>query len=375
MEPSFWFRAVPDEQRFPLLEKGLETDAVIIGGGIAGLSACYFLTHAGLKTALLEQGTLGSGDSGFTTAFATHFLDDGEATRRAWAASRAGIQLLKETIAKEAIDCDWQDVSSFGFTLTDPSSLQEHYQTLRPLDPSLEYVEKDAHRLLGFPALAAYRKPQGEGQFHIRKFLLGLAECATSQGAQIFEESPAIKIETDLVQTPQGSVKANWIIVATGPPLRSFFPKVTALLRGVITYVLQVDFGGAKPFPRSLCWDDSKPYHYFRWLNEEELILGGEDCALGEKPPHPPHVALEEWLREVAGGAKFDIIKKWQGTIFYSRDFLPYASTHKSYGEHTLFLTGFGGNGMTHGLLAGKIAVDIIQNKESPHRDLFSFKR
>lgn len=376
MESSYWFRAVPDQKRFPALEKDLKAEAVVIGGGIAGLSACYFLARAGIKTALLEQGTLGAGDSGFTTAFATHFLDDLAATRSAWEASRNGIQLLKDVIAEEMIDCEWQDVSSAGFTLTDPSSIKEYYQALRSVDSSLNYYgEKDISRLLGFPAEAAYFKPDGEGQFHIRKLLLGLAERANAQGTEIFEESGATKIENNLVLTGQGSVRADWIVVATGTPLRSSFSKAAALLRGVITYVIQFDFRGAKPFSRSLFWDNEKPYHYFRWLNDEELILGGEDHPLGHKPPRPPHLALAEWLRKVAGEAEFDIINKWRGSIFYSPDFLPYASAHEAYGEHTIFLTGFGGNGMAHGLLAGKIAADIIRGKVNPHADLFSFKR
>lgn len=378
-EPSYWFREVPDEKRFPVLEKNVRVEAAIIGGGIAGLSACYFLARAGIKTVLLEQGTLGSGDSGFTTAFATHFLDNPEATIRAWNASRDGIRLLKEVIGKEKIDCDWQDVPSSGFTLSeDTSHIQGDFRKFQSADPSLLYREgKEASDLLGLTATALYRK-ENEGQFHIRKFLVGLAAASAGAGAEIFEESGVSAIEQGSpirLRTSQGSISADWLVVAAGFPPRAFFPALSGLLHGVITYVLHVRTRDKKTFSRSLFWDDAKPYHYFRWLNEEELAIGGEDHALREKPGRKPHEALEEWLRMIAGGTQFDIINKWQGSIFYSPDFLPYVSSHEAYGKRTIFLTGFGGNGMSHGLLAGKMAADIIQNKENHHADLFSFKR
>jgi len=42
----------------------IETDVLIVGGGIAGASACYHLAALGHRVALLERGDIASGASG-----------------------------------------------------------------------------------------------------------------------------------------------------------------------------------------------------------------------------------------------------------------------------------------------------------------------
>ena len=48
----------------------------IVGGGIARLSTAYILSRTGKSVAVLDDGYLGSGETGRTTAHITHALDD-----------------------------------------------------------------------------------------------------------------------------------------------------------------------------------------------------------------------------------------------------------------------------------------------------------
>lgn len=379
-EASYWFNEVPDMQRFPSHEGNLSVDVAIIGGGIAGISAAYFLSKAGIAVGLFEAGNAATGDSGYTTAFATHFLDSRETTILAWQASETGIGLLREIIAKEKISCEWKDNDGIGFTKKDDiEDFRKDIEALRVVDNSLEYAEeKEATSIVGFPVRAAYRK-KGEGQFHIRKFLLPLLKRAEEQGAHIFEGSEIIQLERDktiTLKTAQGTVVAHSLIVASGPSLPQFFPIVTKSLSGAITYVIQANFPHEKPFPRALLWDDLEPYHYFRWASENDLILGGEDWIMKEKRKSTnPHADLEIWLKNIAGGTPFQILNKWQGSLFYTPDTLPYMGPHNEYGDNIIFLTGWAGTGMAHGFLSGQIAADLLQKKENPHQILFSFNR
>src|SRR5689334_15417148 len=61
---------------FPKLEGDLEVDVAVIGGGIFGLSAAYFLVQEGRSVAVLEDGVIGSGETGRTTAHLASALDD-----------------------------------------------------------------------------------------------------------------------------------------------------------------------------------------------------------------------------------------------------------------------------------------------------------
>ena len=59
------------------LGKDMETETVIIGGGITGITIAYMLSKAGKRCLLVEDGALGSGETGRTTAHLTNNLDMG----------------------------------------------------------------------------------------------------------------------------------------------------------------------------------------------------------------------------------------------------------------------------------------------------------
>jgi glycine/D-amino acid oxidase-like deaminating enzyme len=60
---------------FPKLEADLETDVVIVGGGITGITTAYLLAKKGLKVVVLESAKVGSGTTGFSTGHLTSGVD------------------------------------------------------------------------------------------------------------------------------------------------------------------------------------------------------------------------------------------------------------------------------------------------------------
>ena len=72
---SYWTDSANIATQNPLKEN-LETEVVIIGGGLAGLSVAYCLSQSGKKIVLVEDGFIGSGETGRTTAHLVTALDD-----------------------------------------------------------------------------------------------------------------------------------------------------------------------------------------------------------------------------------------------------------------------------------------------------------
>jgi glycine/D-amino acid oxidase-like deaminating enzyme len=373
---SHWFEAVPEEKRFPSLEGNLSVDIVVIGGGIAGLMTAYLLAKEGVRVALVEQGFIGSGDSGYTTAFISRFLDNAAATKKTWPAGEETLNLIERIVQDEKIDCDFRRIDSAYFTRSNRDGLAKEFEIISSCDPLMRFTEgDDASALCGFEVAAAILK-KDEGQFHIRKFLLGLAEAIQKPGGVIFEKMPVSAIEEEgcLVRCKTGSIKTERVVVATGMPMR-MFSEITKLLTPFLTFVVGASFPEKKPFGEHLFWDDEDPYHYFRWVDDTELILGGVDRAMkGPKPAENPHEILEEFLSGISK-EKSTRVHAWQGSIFATEDSLPYYGTHPVYGERIFFATGFGGNGMTFGSLAGKVISDTIIGRASDFTTMFSFSR
>jgi len=72
---SIWMGTF-DSPDFRPLNRDLLTDVCIVGAGIAGLSTAYSLLKAGKKVVVLDDGPIGGGESGRTTAHLTWAMDD-----------------------------------------------------------------------------------------------------------------------------------------------------------------------------------------------------------------------------------------------------------------------------------------------------------
>ena len=57
---SYWIDSVKPLE-FSTLRQSKQTDVLIIGGGLAGLSVAYNLLKAGKKVIIVEDGLIGSG--------------------------------------------------------------------------------------------------------------------------------------------------------------------------------------------------------------------------------------------------------------------------------------------------------------------------
>src|SRR5687768_4955047 len=119
---SFWIDSVKPVF-FEPLKQDIETDILVIGGGIAGLTTAYCLIASGRDVILLEDGAIGSGESGRTTAHLTNALDDryynlqklfGKGKAKLAADSHtAAIDWIEQVIETENIDCEFKRLDGY----------------------------------------------------------------------------------------------------------------------------------------------------------------------------------------------------------------------------------------------------------------------
>ena len=60
---SYWINSEKNKEKYNKVEKNIETDICIIGGGITGISTAYYLTKENLKVTVLDMGKIGESAS------------------------------------------------------------------------------------------------------------------------------------------------------------------------------------------------------------------------------------------------------------------------------------------------------------------------
>src|SRR5438034_10553146 len=122
--PSFWERTAQKFYTTPLTEN-LTADICVIGAGIAGVTAAYLLACEGHAVILIDDGPIGGGMTGRTTAHLVNALDDryyeleklhGEKGSRLAAESHAAsIDQVEAIVREEKIDCEFERLDGYLF--------------------------------------------------------------------------------------------------------------------------------------------------------------------------------------------------------------------------------------------------------------------
>src|SRR5215211_4242718 len=116
----------------PALDTDLQTDVCIVGAGISGLTTAYLLAREGRSVVVLEDGAIGGGETGRTTAHLSNAWDDryyeaerlfGERGSQLIADSHSrAIDKIEEIVRDEHIDCDFDRLDGYLFVPPDCST-------------------------------------------------------------------------------------------------------------------------------------------------------------------------------------------------------------------------------------------------------------
>ena len=393
---SVWMDST-DALELPRVTQDLRANVCIVGAGIAGMTTAYQLARAGRAVIVIDDGQIGGGETGRTTAHLTAALDDlyyrieklhgAEGARIAAESHTAAIARIESIAALEDIDCDFERLDGYLFLGGDTSreALERELEaTHRAGLIDTELVERAPIEFWNTgPAL---RFPR-QAQFHPLKYLNGLARAIIRDGGQIFSFTHADKIEDGepgKVTTSDGHViMADHIVVTTNTPVNDW----------VILHTKQAAYrtfviGARVPrgsIPRALYWDTADPYHYVRLQEvdvrldpariDDILIVGGEDHKTGQEDDADERFArLESWTRE-----RFPMVKsidfRWSGQVMEPVDYMAFIGRNPGSDQHIFIATGDSGNGMTHGTIAGVLLTDLILGRKNPWSKLYDPSR
>jgi glycine/D-amino acid oxidase-like deaminating enzyme/nitrite reductase/ring-hydroxylating ferredoxin subunit len=393
---SFWVSSVEPIQ-FTRLQNDLTTEIVVVGGGISGLSIAYKLLKSGREVVLVEDGYIGSGETGRTTAHIVNALDDlyselekyfGKEKVKLIADSHtAAIDFIENVVNEEKIDCDFIRLDGYLF--------------LHPTD-KLKTLEDEllATREAGIPTTLLSEVPgipfekgpclryPAQAQFHPMKYLRGLADAIIALGGKIYTETRVDEFGKNEVSAGGFTIKAAHVVVATNTPVNDIV-KIHTKQHPYRTYVIAATIPKHVLSP-SLWWDtgdqDSKwvnmPYNYVRTQSYTDqydlLICGGQDHKTGQLDAEDitqeeRYAALEKWLVQRFPFVQ-DVVYRWSGQVMEPVDSLAFIGRNP--GDDQVYIaTGDSGNGMTHGTIAGMLIPDLINNIPNAWENIYDPSR
>jgi gamma-glutamylputrescine oxidase len=376
--PTWYDASAGQRPSFPPLAGDARADVCIIGAGFTGLSAALHLAERGLRVILLEARRVGSGGSGRNggqihsgqrrdVAYLARVVGRDDA-RRLWDMAEEAKRLVRDLIARHAIDCDLRDgliaaahgPKAAAALAAEADELAQHYGYP---DIRLLSAEEVAAKT-GSPIFAGGWLDRTAGHLHPLRFALGLARAAAAAGAAIHEETPALRIENGpapRVVTAAGVVTAEHVLIASdayGEGLsREFDSRVLPIASYIVT---------TQPLPAAcdaiLPGDEAASdtrfiVRYWRRTADRRLLFGGAETFT----PAPPRdiaalvrKALTEIYPQLAGVA---IDHAWGGTIGITRTRLPYV---RRLAPRLWVAGGYSGHGVALAPLFGKIMAEAI---------------
>ncbi len=397
-----WLDRFPKARRpaHPRLRGALDTDVIVVGGGLTGCACAASFAAAGIKVVVLEADRVGAASTAASAGliredFDASFEDTASAqglraARTLWQGMRRASLDFAAAIKRANIRCDLVPQDLLHVAPRDGEAvkrLRREYDARR--------AAGIAHSWMTAAALAREASLEGGGAIKTRGFAfdpfracLGFAESAASRGATFFERTPVRRIragrKTVEVTTGSGTVRAEAVIIATGASL----PDLRALRRhlhhrqsyAVVTEPLPAAVRRELGRRAAALRDSSSPPHFLRWLKDDRALFVGADREPVAARAH------DKMLVQRSGQLMYELstiypaisgaMPEWSWDLTHDTtvDGLPYVGLHRNFPRH-LFALGHGRHGSAVSWLAARLLLRQFQGVPDKGDELFGFTR
>lgn len=351
---------------FENIEGDVETEVLIIGGGITGILCAYFLQERGIPYILVEGRSVCGGVTKNTTAKITsqHGLIYDKLIKSAGAEmARMYLEANQNAVKKyfelcRGMDCHFEEKTNYVYSLDDRRKLEKEVEALRKIgfDAILSETWELPFSTAGVVGFAH------QAQFNPLEFIFHIIPKL-----KIYEHSFVRELTENTAVTDKARITYKRAVFATHFPIDNKHGMYFLKMYQHRSYVLAVE--NAQQI-KGMYVDESKTGLSFRSYNDL-LLLGGGSHRTGKRGG--------DW-QELRGYARRyypSAVEKyyWATQDCMSLDGVPYVGQYSKGLPDCYVATGFNKWGMTSSMVAAMLLADMLEGKENPYEPVFNPSR
>lgn len=356
---------------FATVNEDLETDLLIIGGGLAGLTCAYELNKQNAKFILVDAKRLAHGVSASTTAQISIAHDNlYDEIKKSHGAEKAedylksqiqGLARIKEIIATEKINCNYREESTI-MGASEPKNI-------KVLNAEFDLIKKHypAARLLtnNLEAFDFTKAIELEGQAIINpvKYLNGLIKGLKKNKQTLYENSQVTEIKK-ISSGYRVTINDYYHIFTKKIIMACHYPFMLQNLYFAKMYQstsYAIAFKTKKKIKANYISLD-KPYYYLRSFNKDTLIIGGSDHFTGTSINIKNcYDILLDKIKDLDPEA--EILNKWFTEDCMPINHLPFVGPFSKTHQNIILVSGFQKWGFTNAHAAALKVKELLQTE------------
>jgi glycine/D-amino acid oxidase-like deaminating enzyme len=390
---SLWADQLAPPPPRPSLDGDLDTDVVVVGGGLTGLWTAYYLApHR--RVTVLEARHVGFGASGRNGGWCSALFpasadsiaalpgSSRELAQAQHRAMRATIDEVGAVVAAEGIDCGFAKGGTVVAARSPAQLARARHEVAEARSWGRDDVELldagQARSRIGASGLLGATYTPDCAAVQPLALVRGLAEACERRGVHVLEDSPATRLSPGLVDTPRGLVRARHVIRAT----EAWTSTLPDSRRAVIPFYSLVV--ATEPLSQAV-WDEiglaqretfSDHRHlviYGQRTADDRIVFGGRGAPyhLGSRirPGFDLHEGIFGKLRDTLVDlfpvlAGVEVTHRWGGPLGIARDWCAGVGLDPASG--TGWAGGYVGDGVSTTNLAGRTLRDLVLGEDTP---------
>lgn len=383
------------KKQYNYLTEDIDTEVIIVGGGVTGSILGYYFSKEGIDSVILEKSRIAHGSTSITTSLLQYELDsnlmslmESVPSEQVINSYKLGITALKEIekfINENGNGCNYIKRDTLLYTAKDleKKEIYEEYKIRKENGFNVKFINEEENPF-SFDLKAGLYAIEGGAELDPFKYTHQLLEVATNNGLRVYENTPVIDVKyneeyVEAITSYNHKVKGKILVLATGYNTELF----TDRSFGIKTYTYNI---ATKPLRDIKGWqnnvlirDNESRYNYFRTTSDNRIIAGGEDTPFTDN--FNPKIAIEKYnILEQRLKNMFNEINnikieyKYCGAFASTKDNLGFIGKDPNK-DKLWYALGYGANGILFAILGGLMLPKLYKGEVDEYLKYFKVDR